>query len=280
MKHNIGIFAVDSNIRPHAQMVELAHNMGFSTVELYHSGDLATPDLAVAKGIAAKADELGMDICCISLGADFMDADQKGQVQWVKDYIHIAEIVGAKYMHFTTFPVLHYDTRGICMNKMVRTIAPAVRELCDYAAERNIQCVSEEQGFYMNGIEPLAQLIEEVDHPNFGIVADLGNSLCVDVAPEQFLGYFAPVVRHVHVKDMVYQPQPDPSTRCLQSRGGYYLHKADLGSGVVDIEKCLQILASVGYDGAFCLENTVLDRMENVTNDRQYLQNLLNKTFG
>lgn len=279
MKQKIGMFAVDSVIRPHTEMVALAQQMGFSTVELYHNGDLETPDTEVAKRIAGKAAALNMDICCVSLGADLMDEDLQTQIQWVKDYIRIAEITGARYMHFTTFPVLSYDVRGVSMNKMIRTIAPSVRELCEYAAERNIVCVSEEQGFYMNGIEPLAQLIEEVDHPNFGIVADLGNCLCVDVTPELFVGYFAPVIRHVHVKDMVYKSRPDdiPGVRWLRTRGGNWLHKTELGTGVVDIEKCLSILAAVGYDGCFCLENTVLNRMDSAVQDLQYLRRLLDK---
>lgn len=277
MKQKIAMFNADSVSKPFVEMLELAKSFGFSGMELFDLADLKTPDVEAAKHIRDKAAELDMDICCMSFGADLMAQDLDAQMEQTKGYIRVAEAAGAPYMHFTTFPVLRHDIRGVDMNKMVRAIAPAVRELCDYAAERNIGCVIEGQGFYMNGVEPLAQLISEVDHPNLGIVADLGNTLCVDVKPETFVGYFAPVIRHVHIKDMVYTAEREdtPGVRWLSSRSGAWLRRTELGTGIVDIKRCLRILAAVGYDGYYAIENTVLNRLDKVPKDREYLSELL-----
>ena len=277
MKQKIGMFNADSVSKPFAEMLELAKELGFSGMELFDLADLKTPDVEVAKRVRDKAAELEMDICCMSFGSDLMAKDLEEQLQKTKGYIRVAEAAGAPYMHFTTFPVLRYDVRGVSLNKVIRTLAPSVRELCDYAAERGIGCVVEPQGFYLNGVEPLAQLLEEVDHPNLGIVADLGNVLCVDAEPEKFIGYFAPVIRHVHIKDMAYTKVREdiPGVRWVPTRSGAWVHRTELGTGAVDIERCLRILAKVGYDGYYAIENTVLNRLDKVTQDREYLSRLL-----
>ena len=282
MNHKIGMFSAGKNGRSYGQMLELAKEMGFSMLELYQFDDLQTPDLNVAKALAEKAESLQMSFSCLSLGADLMAEDIETQLQRVKDYILVAQAAGAPYIHFTTFPVLSYDRRGVDRKKMIQRLAPSVRELCDFGAEHQVGCVLEGQGFYMNGVEPLAELVSEVDHENLGIVADLGNTLCVDEAPERFVGYFAPLIRHVHIKDMVRQelPDADPNVRWIQSRGGNWLHRTELGTGVVDLEKCLRILKTAGYQGGYVIENSYLNRLEKAAQDLQYLERMLDKIYA
>lgn len=282
MQHKIGMFSPTRNGKTFGEMMTLAKEMGFTALELYNFDDLQTPDLDVAKRLADRAKEQEMTICCLSMGADLMAEDQAQQVQRIKDYILVAQTAGAPYVHFTTFPVLQYDTRGVSLNKTVHTIAPAIRELCDFAGEHDVCCVLEGQGYYMNGAAPLAQLVEEVDHTNLGIVADLGNTLCVDEEPERFVGYFAPIIRHVHIKDMAKASQPDdtPGVRWIRTRGGSWIHRTELGHGVVDLEKCLGILSAVGYDGWYSIENSYLDRLDKAAQDVQYFHSLLDRMSG
>jgi len=282
MQHKIGMFSATRNGRTFGEMMILAKDMGFSGIELFAHDDLETPDLNVAKRLADQAKEQKMTICCLSMGADLMAEDQARQVQRIKNYILVAKAAGVPYVHFTTFPVLCYDPRGIAMNRMIRTVAPAVRELCDFAGEHGVCCVVEGQGYYMNGTAPLAQLVEEVNHTNLGIVADLGNSLCVDEEPERFVGYFAPIIRHVHIKDMAQAAQPDdtPGVRWIRTRGGSWIHRTELGHGVVDLEKCLGILSAVGYDGWYSIENSYLDRLEQAAQDVRYFHSLLDRMSG
>ncbi len=273
----IAMFSVTDNGKCFREMMVLAKQLGFSGMELLNHDDLSTPDLSVASALRDQAAELEMDLCCLSVGVDLMADPADGAVARLKDYVAVAKTAGAPYIHFTTFPVLSYDRRGICMNAMIQRLAPRVREVCDYAAEQGIGCVLEGQGFYMNGIEPLAGLVEAVDHPNMGIVADIGNVLCVDVSPERFVGYFAPLIHHVHIKDMVCSDTRDdtPGVSWAPSRGGRWLYRTELGTGCVNIKQCLRILAAAGYDGYYSIENTVLDRLDKVIPDREYLDRLL-----
>lgn len=275
----LGMFSATQNGRSFLEMLDLAKQMGFTALELYNRDDLADPDLDVARAVGRKAAGMGMEICCLSMAADLMAPDQDAQVERVKDYIRVTRAAGAPYIHFTTFPVLAVDRRGEDMDRVIDTLAPAVRELCAFGAEHRVCCVLEGQGYYINGVEPLDRLVSRVDHPNLGIVADLGNTLCVDERPEDFVAHFAPLIRHVHIKDMVRAQQPDqtPGVRWVRTRGGSWIHRTDLGRGVIDIAHCLQILADVGYRGFYSIENSYLDRLAQAQGDREYLKNMLDR---
>lgn len=277
----VAAFACANNGMPYVQMLEVAKKLGFGGLELYCYDDLKTPDPDVAKAIAQRAAELEMHVPCLSLGADLAGSKQAEEVERVKGYIRVAEIAGAPYIHFTTAPYMEHKPEFVPLGKLIRRITPAVKELCDFAAEHHVGCVVEGQGYYMNGTEPLERLLEAVEHPNLGIVADLGNLLCVDEQPERFVSYFAPIVHHVHIKDMVVQPKPteEPGVRWIATKQGSYLHRTELGTGVVDIERNLRILAAAGYKGKFSIENNVIGREEKAAQDRQYLSGLVEKFF-
>jgi len=280
-KNRIAAFAPTGNRQSYVQMLETVKNLGFGGLELYQYDDLKTPDLDVAKRIAERAAELEMTIPCLSIGSDLSGDDQAEQMERVKQYICVAETAGAPYIHFTTAPYMQYMPEFVPLGRLIRRIAPAVKALCDFAAEHHVGCVVEGQGYYINGTEPLERLLEAVDHPNMGIVADLGNLLCVDEQPERFVGYFAPVVHHVHIKDMVVQPLPtdEPGVRWYPTKQGSVLHRIELGEGIIDIERNLRILAAAGYNGNFSIENNVLGREEKAAQDLNYLAGLIEKVF-
>lgn len=280
MEQRVGLFSCDSVGKPFVQMVEFCKEKGYTGLELYENNDLGVPDLEVARRIRERSLELDIAVLCMSQGADLMSSDQRREVERTKGYIQVAEIAGAPYMHFTVFPSLRHNILGVNRKKMLQTVVPAIRELCDYAGERGIGCVLEGQGFYANGVEAMADLIGEVDHPNLGIVADFGNMLCVDEEPERFVGYFAPLVRHVHVKDMaIREEHPQDGRRWIPTRGGNWLNRCNLGEGVVNIEKCLKILKKVGYTGNFVIENTVFDRLDKAAEDLLYFREMLQRVY-
>lgn len=278
----VAAFAPGVNGRSILQMLDVVKELGFGGLELCPYDDLKTPDLEVAMQVADRAAELDLMIPCLSMGANLAEEDQSAQVERVKSYIQVAEAAGSPYIHFTLYPYLKYVSSGLPIGKLVRRIAPAVKELCDYAGEHHVGCVIEGQGYYMNGIAPLEQLLEMVDHPNLGIVADLGNVLCIGESPESFVGHFAPLVRHVHIKDRFWQTQADeePGERWIPTKDGAYIRSAELGEGVIDIERCLRILKAAGYNGNFAIENTVVGREEKAGQDCNYLVGLIEKVFA
>lgn len=250
-----GLFAVAKNNMTYCDLMEKAHAMGFESLELYCFDDLATPDLEAAKKIKDKSLELEMSVDCLSVGADLF-ANQQEEMQRVKGYIDVAAAAGSKYAHFTLFPTLEHDPAGLPTGKVIRQLAPAVRELCQYGAEKGIMCLCEGQGYYMNGIAPMDALMELVDHPNFGLVADLGNPACVDEDPVDFIGHFGQHIKHVHLKDFqLRSSQPEDGLLWRNTKHGKFFRRVPVGTGDIDLVRAFRLLKRLNYQGTVVLED-------------------------
>ena len=66
-----------------------------------------------------------------------------------------------------------------------------------------IHTMVENHGYCAQDSDRVEKLINAVDHPNFGLLLDVGNFLCVDENPAQAVGKLLPYVFHVHVKDFI-----------------------------------------------------------------------------
>ncbi len=251
-----GLFAVAKNNMDYCTLMEKAHAMGFEALELYCFDDLATPNLDAAKKIREKSQELDMSVDCVSVGSDLFTEKRKEEMERVRGYIDVAAHAGSKYAHFTLFPVLAHDPAGLPTGKVIKQLAPAVRELCEYGAERGIMCLCEGQGYYMNGIAPMDALMEQVDHPNFGLVADLGNPACVDEDPVDFIGHFGQHIKHVHLKDFkLRSSQPEDGLLWRNTKHGRYFRRVPVGTGDVDLVRAYRLLKQLNYQGCAVLED-------------------------
>ena len=77
------------------------------------------------------------------------------------------------------------------------------KELAAMAEPLGITCLYEPQGYYMNTVERLSELLATVDAPNVGICMDLSNPLFFDNDPLSFTQKFTREIKHVHIKDCV-----------------------------------------------------------------------------
>ena len=114
----------------------------------------------------------------------------------------------------------------------------------------------ENHGYFAQDSLRVEKLITAVGHPNFGVLVDMGNFLCVDEAPQDAVGRLMPYAFHVHAKDFHVKSgnEPDPGTGWFTSRGGNYLRGAIIGHGIVPIVQCLKIMKSKGYNGVLSIE--------------------------
>lgn len=106
----------------------------------------------------------------------------------------MAAAMGSPLFHHTIHPPLTLPRRGgLRFAEALEAALPLVRGLCEYAAERNVLCVYEDQGMYFNGCDHFGRFTEALDGTPFGVVADLGNILFVDELPGviTILGTFA-----------------------------------------------------------------------------------------
>jgi len=100
------------------------------------------------------------------------------------------------------------------------------------------------------------RLANGVNHPNFGLLVDVGNFLCADDDPGMALGRLMPYAFHIHSKDFHVKPGalPNPGNGWFLSRGGNFIRGAIVVRGDFSVPQCLRIIKREGYDGVLSIE--------------------------
>ena len=174
----------------------------------------------------------------------------------VLPFLTLAEQLQKEYEHI--FP-------EILVDHSQENLPEAARELADYAAGYGITTLLENHGFFVNGSDRVIRLIHEVDRPNYGLLLDTGNFLCVDEDPLGAAARCAPLAKMVHLKDF-YVRQAERLTgvgglfRCdagswfSTNSGLYMLRGSILAQGDLDVWKTLKLIRDSGYDGYVSVE--------------------------
>lgn len=242
--------------------IDFAKKTGYDCIEFVDF--IAPKDKAgrlewVAK-VRAHCEAVGIEISAWTIGADFLnafDGDTAKEVARLKDEVDICEALGAKLMrHDITQGFKNRAIGARSWQDAIRVIAPAIREVTEYAAAKGIRTCSENHGYFFQDSSRVEALILAVNHPNYGWLVDMGNFACADEDSARAVGVAAPYAFHVHAKDFLYKSgaegQPDESW--FPTRGGNFLRGTIVGHGIVPIGQCVSILKKAGYDGTVSLE--------------------------
>lgn len=243
------------------EVIAKARETGFDVFEF---SAIAVPPgatlLSYASQLRSEADRVGLPIVNYAIGADFLNGsngDWKAEVRRLETEIRVAQVLGCRSLrHDATcgFPAGHTGPRAFA--DALPVLGKACREVTLMAADCGLRTTVENHGFFCQDSDRLEQLVSAVNHPNFGVLIDIGNFLCADDDPVRAVGRLAGMAVHVHAKDFhVKSGQlPDPGSGWFRSRGGNYLRGAIVGHGDVPVPQCLRILKQAGYDGVVSLE--------------------------
>jgi sugar phosphate isomerase/epimerase len=236
-----------------------AKEMGFEAIEF--SG-LAVPAgesvASYAQRVKDACARAGLPIVNYAVGADFLKHHGWAtEAERLKEEVHTAKLLGVPVMrHDATFgfPPAHKGARGF--DDALPALCAGCRAVTAFAAESGIRTTVENHGFFCQDSERVEKLVNDVNHPNFGVLIDIGNFLCADEEPARAVGRLAPYVFHCHAKDFHVKPgtAPNPGMGWFQSRAGNYLRGAIVGHGDVPVTQCLRLLKKAGYDGVLSLE--------------------------
>ena len=235
-------------------IIQKAKDMGFDAIEFVdvipHDGS-APEDYA--KKLRAECARVGLPVSNFTFGADFINCpDTQAEIERVQGMVDLAEALGAKSIrHDATV-----GKPGISFDKALPVLADACRQVTEYAAQKGIVTMVENHGFFCQDSRRVEQLYNAVDHPNFGLLCDMGNFLCADEDPAKAFGIAAPYARYVHAKDFHIKPasESDPGEGFFRSRNGTYLRGAIIGHGNVPVKHCLAALRRAGYQGSIAIE--------------------------
>ncbi len=265
MKMGVSSYSYSRLIRSGAMtfedVVTKTRELGFDVLEFSTITPPEGQSLAdFADRLRARADEIGLPIVNYTIGADFLQGsggDLQAEIKRVCGEVDIARRLGATGMR-------HDATRGFPAShpgpKSFDAALPRLIEGClavtKYAADLGITTMVENHGYFCQDSDRIEKLACGVDHPNFGLLADVGNFICVDEDPGLALGRVLPYVRHVHFKDFHMKPgvSPHPGEGWNVSRGGNFWRGAIIGHGDVPIRRCMRLLHVAGYDGVVSIE--------------------------
>jgi sugar phosphate isomerase/epimerase len=240
-------------------VIAKSKELGFDVIEFsaFALSQGETP-LTFAPQVKAECDRVGLEIASYTIGADFLHARSwQDEVERLKDEVRVAQILGVPCMrHDATrgFPAGHQGPRGF--DDALPVLIQGCRALTEFAAGLGVRTMVENHGFFCQDSARVEKLANGVNHPNFGLLVDMGNFLCVDEDPAQAVARAMPYAFHVHAKDFHVKPgtAPNPGRGWFRSRAGHYLRGAIVGHGDVAVKQCVELIKRSGYDGVLSIE--------------------------
>lgn len=234
------------------------HNL--EGVEFIFSGKDPSRDLIGNVYTAQKLGEAfkkeGISVACYSAYSDMFD---RGEIEATLKRCEIAQALGSPFIHHTVIPQLDFPIDPEDFDKKLPVALDTAEMIANHAQKHGLTVLYEEQGRYINGVERFGMFFNEMKKrcSNVGVCADLGNIFFAGEKPEDFIAAYIDDIKHVHIKDYHFCPiekhPTAPSVEWRDVKGGWIEHSV-VGEGVVNFEKCLQLLKSSGYNGYYSLE--------------------------
>jgi len=235
--------------------------IGFDVIEF---SKIVVPEGKTLPDYAAElkdeADRVGIAIVNYTIGADFLkgsNGDLQAEIERVKGEVDIAAILGVPGMRHDAssgWPADHVGPKSF--DAALPRLAEGCRAVTEYAASKGIKTMVENHGWFCQESVRVEKLVTAVDHPNFGVLIDMGNFLCADEEPTVAVSRLMPYAFHCHAKDFHVKSgnEPAPGKGWFGTRGGNYLRGAIVGHGDVPVLQCLRIMQRDGYDGVLSVE--------------------------
>lgn len=251
---------VNSGKMKQVDIISITKEIGFDVIEF---SALAIPEGVTkkdhAKNLRDEAERVGIPIVNYTIGADFLAAEKgwESEVERLKEELEVAQILGVKGMrHDATrgFPASYKGVRSF--DAALPTLANGCRAVTEIAQSMGIRTMVENHGFFCQDSLRVEKLVTAVDHPNFGLLVDMGNFTCADDQPEIAIGRCMPYAFHVHAKDFHIKSgmMPNPGNGWFASRAGNFLRGSIIGHGDVPVLQCLRVMKAAGYDGVLSIE--------------------------
>lgn len=233
------------------QIAKAAVRHGVGGLELMNfSDELKEPDMKAAKEIGAYARENGLKLPCFSCGVSFIE-DRREKIEYIKRYADICSELEIPYLHHTLISALDYESVKDIIPECIDIATECALIINEYAKERGVATIVEEQGYAINGINHYSQFMERTEN-KIGVLLDTGNIMFYDQTPQELYGKFRDRVKHIHLKDCIISNAPSEGS--YKTVGGSYINVCRLGKGAIDNAALAKAFREDGYDGFYSLE--------------------------
>ena len=220
-------------------VAELAKKQGFDGIEflpLTKRPEDATV-LDTAKALRKHCEELGIEICAYTVGADLLNGSEgctpEEEVERLKKCADVCAELGAKVMRHDVVWKLAPGMR--CWHDAFELIVPRIREITEYAAEKGVRPALEN----LRRTNYIARLFHENRDLPLYYCWDSGHEIC-----------YTPGVDHVALF-----PEKLVCTHIHDNSGVYMMDDHWLPfDGAMDWERKARFIRESGYTGALTME--------------------------
>lgn len=185
---------------------KLAKECGADAIEIATGGSLGPQlDEAMAARLADAADEADVAIVGFALAADLLDeagGTDEAAVQEVIAQVRAAASIGVdRVRHDAAWRGAADDCSDEAWEAALWPLTKACRAIATAGAADGVRTSIENHGLFLAAAWRVQQLLESVQHPNFGVTLDLGNLLWAPQDLVESTRSLAPFAVTVHVKD-------------------------------------------------------------------------------
>ncbi len=262
MKLGVSSYSFMKHIRAtgcdYLEICRLAKEIGFDGIEFVNlqqdcmSG--IEDEIAEAKKIREYCASIGLEIAAYTVGANLLAEDMEAELKKLRHCVDVAEALGAPVMRHDLCWGLRPQPR-YTWREAAEEMAPYVREITHYAAQKGIVTCSENHGYIFQDADRMEYMMRLVNEPNYGWLVDMGNFICTDGDSAASVRTAAPYAVHVHAKDFLWKPGTGEKPEgWAESACGNYWRGTVISHGVIPISQCISVLKKAGYDGYVSLE--------------------------
>lgn len=183
-----------------------------------------------------KLAEMNLEIPCITSASRLSDGSNiDGAIKEGIEYIDLAQALNAPYIRVLGDPE-PAPSPGID----VGLVKENLKVLADYAKDKNVTVLIESNGVFARS-KTIADLLEDLDHTNLGILWDIHHPFrFLNEKVEDTYDTIKDYIRFIHIKDSI-------------NESGKIRYKM-MGHGDIPVKKALLLLGRDGYKGFVSLE--------------------------
>jgi sugar phosphate isomerase/epimerase len=190
---------------------------------------------------AKHAEDVGVPIVNYLVSGDLRTAEDK-EIDRLRRQLDVAHRFGARIFRHDVAPWAWREQDPGEFESTFERVVEGCRAVADHAAELGIVSTIENHGFFMNGSDRLARLVQAVDRPNFRVTLDLGNGLCVGEVPGRTAADLIGIAASVGVKD--FHIRRSGGDGWLKTLAGDYLLGTIAGHGDMDLAGLLAVVGT------------------------------------
>ena len=240
-------------------MISKTAEWGFEAIEFTDGPWLFESDEKELRRIGDAARSAGLDVvnlCCDGDLINGSDGDLDREVERICRNVDKAALLGSRMMRHDAGHLPRGRKRGLGYSYNLPRLAEGCRRITEYAENVGVMTLTENHGVFSQDPDRVASLVDAVDHPNFGLLVDIGNFMDIDYVPYKAVAKLAPYAYHVHCKDCLFKKGTEifPGDNWYCTAGGNYNRGTIVGHGDAGISQCVRILKNAGYEGCISIE--------------------------